>query len=176
MTFLRTFLIVIAAALTFTTSIYAQDDSFKSVDGAFSIALSAKPTNEASSDLPDSKPGGKLFTWILEKELMAFAVSFADSVWAKQGEERVRVGWAADGLIKAFEARGEKLISRRDITLADIPGVEVKYQKKEHTVITRYYMSGIRLYFVMGICVPGPNEARLLKTIDSFQITTSTPK
>lgn len=174
MIFLRTLLIIIATVLIFYTGTYAQSNSFKSDEGAFSISLSAKPTSEGSSDLPNSKPGGKLFKWMLEKELMAFAVSYADSIWAKQGEERMRVGSAADGLIEAFEARGDKLISRRDITLADVPGVEVKYRKKEHTLINRYYMVGTRLYFVMGICVSGSNEARVSKIIDSFQIIPST--
>lgn len=173
--FLRTFLITVVV-LTISTSVYPQRDTFKSADGNFSISLSVKPTSEANSDIPDSKPGGKIFTWIMEKEMMAFAVTYADSIWAKHGEEKMRVGKAADGLIEAFEARGDKLISRRDINLADIPGVEVKYRKKDYILINRYYMLGIRLYSVMGMCVAGPNETQILKTIDSFQITPSLAK
>ena len=84
---IRSFHIFIFAVFALSANISAQSISFSSTEGAFSIDLPAKPTTEANSDLPDSKPGGKLFNWLLTKELMGFAVSYADSIWAKKGEE-----------------------------------------------------------------------------------------
>lgn len=163
-------------ALVFSTNVYAQNSLFTSSEGSFSIALPVKPTEEASADIPDTKPGGKMFKWILAERMMIFVVAYADSVWAKEGEEAARANLAADGLIEAFEARGDTLVSRREITAAGFPGVEVKYRKKQFTMVNRYYVVGPRIYFILGMCEAGPNEVGLLKTLGSFQLAVAATK
>lgn len=168
-----TFLIVLFVHILFV-GVQAQKDLFVSAEGGFSVNLPAKLAVESATDIPDTKPGGKQFRWMFENKLSAFVVAYSDSLWAKKGEEAFRVNKAAEGLIEAFEAKGGKLISKESIMLGRHQGVEVRYRKPDALVITRYYVVEARIYFIMGLWMPGhkssSNETEILKILNSFAI------
>ena len=171
--------IFLLAAIVFSVNSYAQTKPFTSTEGRFSVGLPAKPTEESPTTMnEEGVTEGKQFKWLLVNKNVElfFFIHYADSGWAKKGEETARLARAADGIIESFQAKGDTLISRQDIKLGEYPGIEVRYRKnKTFITINRYYMAGPRFYGVMAMFRPGPNEARALKILDSWKITAAVP-
>lgn len=144
----------------------AQNTSFVSAEGKFSIDLANSPVEDKNS--PEARMGGKKLWW--KTEGASFMVSYVDNQDAKEdlGESVVKV--AADGYISALPKAAE-IVSRKNIELEGYPGVEIMSKEKDgYTAVTRYYMAKTRLYCVMALWSSGSNDEGVIRIVDSFQI------
>jgi hypothetical protein len=144
----------------------AQNKSFVSSEGGFSIDLTAPPFEEKNA--PEATLGGKKLKW--RNEGVLFTVSYVDKADARNEDAEATVTVSADGYTGAIPKSAE-IIARNKIVLDGHPGVEVKAREKDgFTVIARYYMVDKRLYCIMAMWPAGPNDEYALKTIDSFKV------
>lgn len=147
----------------------AQNKSFVSSEGRFSIDLQTTPTEDKNS--AEARLGGKKLWW--KNERASFMVSYADNPDAKKEYAESAVIASADGYSSAIPKAAES-ISRKKIALDGHPGVEVASREKDgYTVIARYYMVDTRLYCIMALWTAGPNDTDVLRTLDSFKVQAS---
>lgn len=144
----------------------AQNKSFVSHEGRFSIDLNGTPSEDKNS--VEAKLGGKKLWW--KAEHSTFMVSYADNPNAKKENAEGAVIAAADGYSSAIPKAAE-IVSRKKIALDGYPGFEVTSREKDgYTAIARYYMVDTRLYCIMALWSEGPNNTGVLRTLDSFKI------
>jgi len=142
----------------------AQNKSFLSSDGRFSIELQATPTEDKNS--AEVKLGGKKLWWRAERA--TFMVSYVDNPDAKKENAERAVIASADGYASVIPKAAE-VISRKKIALEGHPGFEVISREKDgYTAVTRYFMVNTRLYCIMALWTDGQNDTDVLRTLDSF--------
>lgn len=151
----------------------AQNQTFVSTEGRFSIDLSSTPIEESNS--PVASVGGKKLWW--KTGNASFSISYADNPNAKKELAEGAVNASADAFLGAIPKSAE-LVSRKKIVIDGYPGIEVKVREPDgYTVLTRYYMVETRLYCVMALWNAGRNDADVIKTVDSFKVSIEgTPK
>lgn len=145
---------------------------FVSEKGGFSIALPAKPSEESGTDGDSKGEADKSFVWWLTDDRI-FSVGYVDNKAATKESGAARVASAADNLIGTLADKGSKLVSRRNLTVGEHPGVEVRYTLKEGPIaITRYYFVNTRLFIITTLWLPDGDDTDELKILDSFKIIT----
>lgn len=149
----------------------AQKAPFTSSEGRFSINLLTTPTDDKNSG--EAKAGGKTLIW--ETVGGTFIVSYVDKPGAKKELAETDVTASAEAYIAAMPKAGE-IVSRKNIKLDGYPGTEVKSREKDgYTVVARYYMVEKRLYHLMALWSEGPNDAAVMKALDSFKVHATAP-
>jgi hypothetical protein len=146
----------------------AQNKSYVSTEGKFSIDLLTTPTEERNAS--ETKLGGKKLWW--KNERATFMVSYAVNTEAKKEFAERAVEASADAYSSAIPKAAE-IVSRKKITLDGFPGIEVISREKDgYTATTRYFMVDTRLYCIMALAFSGPNDSYVTKTLNSFKLIT----
>lgn len=159
------------AIVLFTCQACAQNKTYDSAEGRFSIDLGSTPTEERNS--AEASLGGKKLWW--KTANASYSVGYADNPNAKKELAEGAVNASADGFLGAIPKAAE-LVSRKKIEISGYPGIEVKVRESDgYTVLMRYFMVETRLYGVMALWNAGKNDADVLKTVDSFKISIQEP-
>ncbi|HEV7643319.1 MAG TPA: hypothetical protein VGO50_05185 [Pyrinomonadaceae bacterium] len=160
-----TVLLSLTIALLFTQAC-AQNKTFVSSEGRFSIDLQEAPTEEKNAQL--ALRDAKKLWW--RNERATFSVLFKHFVTEKAEDAEAVVATSADDYIGALPKAAE-IVSKNKITLDGYPGFEVKSREKDgFTVINRYYQVEDRFYGVTVMWTAGPNDEYAIKTLESFKV------
>jgi hypothetical protein len=169
---LRIITVVFFAIPLFFFHACAQNGTFVSSEGRFSIDLRGTPIEDKES--AEAKAGGKKLWWRTKQA--TFMVSYADNTDAKAEFAERAVIAAADAYSSAIPKAAE-IVSRKTIELDGYPGAEVTSREMDgYTAVARYYMVKTRLYCIMALWTAGPNDKEVLRTLNSFKVSGSQPK
>lgn len=140
-------------------------------DGASSISMPGTPSEETQSV---QTPAGDIdvHTFVFEQKEVAYSIiysDFPDALIAARDTEKMLDG-ARDGAISSVKGT---LKAETKITLEEFPGREVKIEAPDgkHTVISRVYLVGNRLYQV-AVAMPkeDPSSDDVAKFFSSFKL------
>lgn len=143
-------------------------EKFVAPDGSFTIALSNVIAGFRRITPGAGIKGGSQFFWRTPDG--EFFASYFDN---ESPYEDARAGLRnfSDGMLENLIAKGGRILSRREISLNDSPGLEIRILLKEgETGVFRYYLVKNRIYTLSTRWAAEANGAAQLKILDSFKL------